>query len=256
MQLTDLLGIEELPAHDAVRTGRTRNQTTTWRRRDGRSVDVSFSATLLRDRDHLPIGIIYVLHDLSERRRVERHEFAANHDALTGLPNRAYFARRFDQVAGEISAHGRCAAVLFVDLDGFKEINDQYGHAIGDRLLQLVGARLSNALRDDDVLARHGGDEFVALISLRGAEDGAIVAEKLVRVLRREAFTLDQLTLSVSASVGVAIAGVDAIEMNELIRIADEAMYRQKRERKGPAPERRPQTDSPSAPPYAIESRA
>ena len=250
--LREVLTIECLPASDSatfIRVGRTRNQSTTWRRHDGSTVDVSFSATLLRDRDRLPVGILYVLHDLTERRRAERHEFAANHDALTGLPNRTYFARRFDATVGEISAHGRVAAVFFLDLDGFKEINDRHGHTAGDRILQLAGARLRNALREDDILVRHGGDEFVALVSLRWAEDGAIVAEKLKSVLRREPFALDTLTLSLSASVGVAIASRGGIEIDELIRSADEAMYRDKREH-------HPRTDRATAPPFAIESRA
>ena len=218
--------------------------------------DISFSATVLRDRQQMPVGTMYVLRDLSERRRVERQEFAANHDVLTGLPNRAYFAHRFGPAVREIAGHGRNAAVLFVDLDGFKEINDQHGHVTGDRLLQLVAARLRNALRDDDVVARHGGDEFVALVGLRSPDDAVIVAKKLMGVLRREPFVVDQLSLTVSASVGTAMAGRDGLQMEEVIRAADEAMYRAKRQTKGETPERRPRTDAAVAPPFQIESRA
>ncbi|HEX2120430.1 MAG TPA: diguanylate cyclase [Thermoanaerobaculia bacterium] len=260
--LRELLRLERLPASDSqtfVNAGRTRNRTMIWRRRDGGTVEVAVSATRLRDRDQLPVGILYVLQDLSERRRAERHEFAANHDALTGLPNRTYLTRRFEQTVGEIGAVGRTAAVLFLDLDGFKEINDRHGHAVGDRLLQLVAARLRNAVREDDVLARYGGDEFVALMSLRSGDDAAIVSKKLTRVLRREPFKVDQLTLEISASVGVALAPQDGTEIDALVHAADEAMYRDKRVRKGTAaaePEPRPRTDRPSAPPFAIESRA
>ena len=255
--LRSLLHLDRLPATDSrtfVRGGRARNRTMTWRRRDGSSVEVSISATRLRDRDQHPVGILYVLQDLTERRRAERHEFAANHDALTGLPNRAYFARRFETTMGEIAESGRTPAVLFLDLDGFKEINDQHGHAVGDRLLQLVASRLRNALRDEDVLARHGGDEFVAFVALRHPADGGVVANKLVSILRKEPFTVDNRILNVSASVGIALAPRDGTELDPLVKAADEAMYREKRKAQPRAT--REQTDRASASPFVIESRA
>ena len=185
--LREALKMKRLPASESstfASRGHIRKRMMTWQRRDGGTVDVELSATLLRDRGELPVGILYVLTDLTERKRAERHEFAANHDPLTGLPNRAYLANRYEHTSDDIAARGRIAGVLFLDLNGFKAINDQHGHAIGDRLLQLVATRLRNALRDDDHLARYGGDEFVALVSLRCRGDAAGVAAKLNNVLR------------------------------------------------------------------------
>ena len=256
--LRSLLQMKKLPVSESQtfsKIGRTRNRPMLWRRHDGTAVEVSVSATLLRDREQLPVGILYTLHDLAERRRAERHEFAAHHDALTGLPNRTYLANRFEHLIAEIAASGRTAAALFLDLDGFKQINDQHGHSIGDEVLQLAATRLRNALRDDDVLARYGGDEFVALVSLRSADDAAAVADKLTRVLRSEPITIERLTLQLSASVGVAIAPRDGEELADLVAAADAVMYRTKRAAKAAHPAPR-QSDRPSAPPFAIESRA
>ena len=138
---------------------------------------------------------------------------------------------------------------MFVDLDGFKQINDQHGHLTGDRLLQLVAARLRNALRDDDTIARYGGDEFVVLVSLRSPEDSVIVARKLTRMLR-ESFVVDNLTLQISASIGIATSSRDGRDIDQLVSVADAEMYRAKR---AAAPR---QADRPTPPPWVIESRA
>jgi diguanylate cyclase (GGDEF)-like protein/PAS domain S-box-containing protein len=228
--LNQLLGAKTLPATDSptfARIGRTRNRPMTWLRRDGSTVDLSVSVTMLRDREQLPVGILYALHDLSERRRAERHEFAANHDALTGLPNRAYFASRFDDVVDEARGRGRVAALLFIDLDGFKQVNDRDGHESGDRVLQIVAARLRNALRAEDLVARHGGDEFVVLVSLRGEEDASMVARKLEGTISAP-MKVETRELTVGASVGVAIAPREGATIEDTLRVADEAMYRMK----------------------------
>ncbi len=253
--LRSLLQIRALPLTDSEtfnRIGRTRNQPLALTRHDGAKVEVSVSATLLRDQERIPVGILYVMHDLSERRRAERHEFAANHDPLTGIPNRAYLTHRFDPIVNEIEAHGRSSAVLFLDLDGFKRVNDGHGHGVGDRLLQLVAARLRNALRDDDLLARYGGDEFIALLSVSRAADAQVVADKLLRVLR-DPFAVESLTLRIGASIGIAIAPRDGTTMDDLVRAADEAMYRAKR---GQKPSARGATDRVVQSPFGSESRA
>ena len=253
--LHSLLQLRALPLTDSDtfnRIGRTRNQALALTRRDGLKVEVSVSATLLRDQEQIPVGILYVMHDLSERRRAERHEFAANHDPLTGIPNRAYLTDRFEPIVSEIEGHGRSASVLFLDLDGFKRVNDEHGHTVGDRLLQLVAARLRNALRDDDLLARYGGDEFIALLSIRRAADAQVVADKLLRVLR-DPFAVESLTLRIGASIGIAIAPRDGSSMDDLVRVADEAMYRAKR---GQNSSSRGATDRVVQSPFGAESRA
>ncbi|TML11946.1 MAG: diguanylate cyclase [Actinobacteria bacterium] len=155
-----------------------------------------------------------------------RHQ--ALHDALTGLPNRALIIDRADQLLKRGRRDNRSVAALFIDLDGFKDVNDTLGHEVGDRLLQAVAVRLRSALRDSDTLARIGGDEFVAL--LEGMPDATVelVAERVLEVLR-EPFDIagsKPTSLQLSASVGVAIG--DRPTSAELLRDADIALYQAK----------------------------
>ena len=225
-----------LPATDSptfARSGRTKNRTMEWMRRDGLLIELSVSATLLRAADSLPVGVLYVMHDLAEKRRAEKHEYEANHDALTGLPNRTYLTNCYERFVWEARQKGRTVALLFVDLNGFKKINDTFGHLTGDALLKLIAQRLRGTLREEDVICRFGGDEFVVLASLRTDRDAVIVSEKLHNVLTRM-FSLEKVTVRVSASIGVACADGDAV-LDELIAQADRDMYREKPARSGPA---------------------
>lgn len=231
-----------LPATDSptfARAGQTRNRTMEWKRRDGELIELSVSATLLRAEDALPVGVLYVMHDLTEKRRAEKHEFEANHDALTGLPNRAYLTNRYERFAWEARERGRSVALLFIDLNGFKKINDTFGHLTGDQLLKLVAQRLRGALREDDLIARFGGDEFVVLASLRSERDTQILSGKLRGVLSNM-FRLDTVTVRVSASIGVATTSGGDVALDELIAGADREMYREKL----PSPDRQPDRDS------------
>lgn len=231
--LREVLHLRVLPVSDSstfIRAGAVRNRTMLWSRRDGTQVELSVSATMLRDRNGMPVGVLYVLTDVEERRRAERHEFAANHDPLTGLPNRAYFTNRFDAIAADIEERHRTAAVLFLDLDGFKDVNDRHGHIVGDRVLQLAATRLRNALREDDLLARYGGDEFVVLVSVRSKEDASIVSAKLAAVLQ-EPLAFDGLILQLGVSVGVSVAPDDGHDLDKLVGAADAAMYAVKQAR-------------------------
>ena len=152
-----------------------------------------------------------------------RHQ--ALHDALTGLPNRALIIDRIEQLLARNRRHGTSGAALFVDLDGFKDVNDTLGHAAGDKLLQAVAARLTTSLRDADTIGRMGGDEFVVLID--GAEThGApeLVAQRLLDLMRQP-FTLEEsaIPIVITTSVGIAIGDRDTA--GELLREADVAMY-------------------------------
>lgn len=241
--LRGMLRSRHLPATDFetfARAGRTRNRPMVWRRRDGSPIELSVSAEMLRDRVGLPAGILYVVHDLEERRRAERNEFAANHDALTGLGNRVFLASRCDDAIGDAIARGRTTALFFLDLDGFKTINDSYGHAAGDLVLREVAARLRQTVRNDDLLIRFGGDEFIVLSSLGRDADVPLVVGKIERALAGP-MTIQGRAVVVSASVGVAVYGRDGMELEELIRAADAAMYAAKR------PER---IDRESPPPF------
>jgi diguanylate cyclase (GGDEF)-like protein/PAS domain S-box-containing protein len=253
--LRDVLRTRTLPATESgtfVRAGAVRNRTMTWMRKDGVQTELSVSATMLRDRGALPVGVLYVLTDLEERRRAESHEFAANHDPLTGLPNRTYLANRFDTIAASIVERHRIPAALFLDLDGFKDVNDRHGHQVGDRVLQLAASRLGNALREEDLVSRYGGDEFVVLVGVGKKEDAAIVAAKLVSVLQ-EPLSLDGLTLRVGASVGIALAPEHGTDLEQLVRIADAEMYRVKQGRRTASghPDDPPQAAIPQPPPVS-----
>jgi diguanylate cyclase (GGDEF)-like protein len=149
-------------------------------------------------------------------------------DPLTGLPNRALLLDRLDHALTLLRRHGTRFAVLFMDLDGFKPINDTYGHAVGDRLLSAVAKRLRGALRETDTAARFGGDEFVILCESTGdADDAFQAAERVLRSVERP-FLLGGHALSVSASVGIALAAPAASDAGILIQQADTAMYRAK----------------------------
>jgi diguanylate cyclase (GGDEF)-like protein len=163
-------------------------------------------------------------------RRQEELAFLATHDPLTGLPNRTLILDRVEQMLVRARRNPAPVAVLFVDLDNFKHINDTLGHGAGDRLLQAVTSRLQNAIRDTDALGRLGGDEFVVIAEGMSLSAGPeLIAERLLEALKQP-FKLDDSTdttpLTVTASVGIASG--DRISAEELLRDADIAMYRAK----------------------------
>jgi diguanylate cyclase len=158
----------------------------------------------------------------------------ALHDELTGLPNRTLLRDRFGQAAALAIRQGRQAALLFLDLDRFKCVNDALGHAAGDLVLQLAAARLSACLRSSDTACRYGGDEFVVLLpELEGRHSAETVSDKIVATLALPYF-LGGATIEVTTSVGLAFYPDDGIEYGELIRVSDLAMYRNKARARAP----------------------
>ncbi len=154
--------------------------------------------------------------------------FFANHDALTGLPNRAMFGERLAQALARAQRNGRKVAVMFLDLDRFKIINDTLGHDAGDRLLQEVATRLRNCLRESDTIARQGGDEFVVLVEdMNGTAQAAGVAQKILDAVA-EPYELSGQDYHVTASIGVSVYPEDGSDMQALLKNADIAMYRAK----------------------------
>ena len=195
------------------------------RHRSGSLLPVEETAAPLRDREGRVVGGVMVFHDVSESRAMaQKMSHLAHHDHLTGLPNRVLLNDRLDQVLKEI-AHGRQGALLFVDLDFFKHINDSLGHQVGDRVLQEVAGRLARVVRPDDTVSRQGGDEFVVLLSrLKDPSDAARVAEKLIGAVERP-LEIDGRTLHVSASIGVALFPQDGDDIRTLMKQADTALY-------------------------------
>lgn len=148
-------------------------------------------------------------------------------DELTGLGNRRYLSQVFDKMFGAVLPTDRAAAVLFVDLDGFKEVNDSFGHAAGDALLKQIGPRLTSSLRRADVLVRLGGDEFAVILPGTDAKQALAVADRIAASLDQP-FPLDVLPIRLSASIGIAVSPGDASDLESLLRCADAAMYRAK----------------------------
>jgi diguanylate cyclase len=154
-------------------------------------------------------------------------------DPLTGLPNRAVFLDRFESAISNAKRHGNRVALLFLDLDAFKQINDTLGHAAGDRALQRVAGCLSSLVRETDTISRHGGDEFLVLLSeVAGAADAAVVAGKVHAALAA-ASQMDSQPLQLRASIGISIYPEDGEDARALIAVADAAMYRAKKRGRG-----------------------
>jgi len=151
----------------------------------------------------------------------------ALHDTLTGLPNRTLLADRIDQAIGKVAEQGGCFALMFIDLDGFKPVNDAFGHHVGDLLLKAVASRLRGHLHSQDTLARIGGDEFVLLVELREPEDAMDVAVKQVNLVSR-AFCVAEHELQLTASLGIVLYPGNGHDQLELLRNADAAMYHAK----------------------------
>ena len=157
-------------------------------------------------------------------------EHLALHDSLTGLPNRFLMLGRLEQALTTAQRHGTRVAVLFLDLDGFKPINDIHGHHVGDRLLKEIGGRLRNCIRDCDTVARHGGDEFViTLTDVRTNEDAGAVAEKILQAVAEPA-SFEGQVVQVTTSVGIAVFPDNGEDAETLLRTADAAMYEAKAE--------------------------
>ena len=153
----------------------------------------------------------------------------AEHDSLTGLPNRLLFNDRVGQAISLARRHGGQAAVLFLDLDGFKQVNDSLGHTVGDKLLQSVAKRLLACVRDPDTVSRHGGDEFAVLLQdVNRPEDAAATARRVLKALG-EVHSVDGHQLHVTASIGISIYPDDGLDAETLIGNADTAMYRAKK---------------------------
>lgn len=172
-----------------------------------------------------------------EQQEASRH--ASLHDVLTGLPNRALFNDRLDRGLAQARRLAWSLALMFIDLDAFKKINDEHGHAVGDGVLQTIATRLKAHTRLDHTVSRHGGDEFMYLaLGIRDVASASVVAEKLVKIVDVPCPVRMQgrhAVLTVKASVGISIFPVDGTSAEELITRADGAMYRAKRDRSGHA---------------------
>lgn len=168
-------------------------------------------------------------HEIKERIKAQFElTHMANHDSLTGLPNRAMFNQHLELILHHDSRHDHQLALMFMDLDGFKTINDTLGHEVGDRLLIELSRQMSNCLRKEDMLARMGGDEFTILLSeLKHKDDASRVADKLIKTVNRPV-QIGKFTCHVGISIGISLYPADSESADTLLRQADDAMYEAK----------------------------
>ena len=185
----------------------------------------------VRERDLLDLRFAAAL----EQEEGGRH--ASLHDALTGMPNRALFNDRLEHGFAQARRHGWILALMFMDLDDFKTINDQYGHDVGDSVLQTIARRLQDNTRSDDSVSRHGGDEFLYLaVDIKNEANISFIAEKIIKEIQAP-FNVSvrdvDTCLSIKASIGISIFPKHGTDADTLIASADRAMYRAKQNKSG-----------------------
>jgi diguanylate cyclase (GGDEF)-like protein len=169
--------------------------------------------------------------DMASRRAVAAQRVAL-HDGLTGLPNRLLLIKRLQRAIRNAALRHRQLALLFIDLDCFKIVNDRYGHTVADRLLSAVGARIVAAVRAEDIACRYGGDEFIVLLSdLNDAAIAGSIAEKIRKHIG-ESYSIDGMEIHVGASIGLAVYPADGERYDVLLNRADAAMFRDKAARR------------------------
>lgn len=204
--------------------------------RHGDKRTVELMASPLYNSDGQVSGIVESARDITDHIRIQKQlqekekslDHLAHHDPLTQLPNRLLFTDRLNQALRNAKRNHSIVALLFLDLDEFKEINDSFGHGLGDRLLKQVSIRLKECVRANDTIARLGGDEFTVISSdLDRAEDAAVVAQHLISAIRRP-FVIDEQRLHVTLSIGISLYPNDSDNADTLVRNADTAMYRAK----------------------------
>jgi diguanylate cyclase (GGDEF)-like protein/PAS domain S-box-containing protein len=198
-------------------------------RRDGYESAIEDTAAPIHDRRGQVTGAVIVFHDVSVARTMSiRMSYLAQHDFLTGLPNRMLLNDRLAQAIASAQRHRKSLAVLFLDVDHFKQINDSLGHAIGDQLLHSIAQRLVACVRHSDTVSRHGGDEFVVLLSeVTRAEDAALTAKKILAAVSRP-HRIGHQDVNVTVSVGIGVYPDDGADAETLLKNADLALFQAK----------------------------
>jgi diguanylate cyclase (GGDEF)-like protein/PAS domain S-box-containing protein len=194
-------------------------------RRDGYESAIEDTTTPIHDRSGQMTGAVIVFHDVSVARAMSlKMSYLAQHDFLTKLPNRMLLSDRLTQAIASAHRHKKLLAVLFLDVDHFKHINDSLGHTTGDQLLQSIARRLVACVRDSDTVSRQGGDEFVVLLSeVARAEDAAFTADKVLAAMSR-LHRIDHQDLHVTVSVGIGVYPADGADAETLLKNADLAL--------------------------------
>jgi diguanylate cyclase (GGDEF)-like protein/PAS domain S-box-containing protein len=221
---------EECPIYAAFTTGTThsRDDEVFWRK-DGTSFPVEYTSTPIFEDGEI-VGAVVTFRDITERKALEQQlQHQAFHDPLSGLPNRVLFMDRLEHALTRANRRGTKVAVLFMDLDNFKVVNDSLGHEVGDQLLVAVAERLKACLRPEDTAARLGGDEFTILVEDIASVDEAVqIAERIADILRPP-IALEEQEVFATVSTGIALNSTAQEQPADLLRHADLAMYRAKR---------------------------
>lgn len=228
-------GVTREPSPDPMELAISRNKTVGLTpncilvRRDGVESAIEDSAAPIHDRSGSISGAVIVFRDVTTSRAMaDEMMHLAQHDTLTDLPNRTLLKDRLSQAIAIAHRNDTHVAVMFLDLDNFKHINDSLGHTIGDKLLQSVAARLVGSVRSSDTVSRHGGDEFVLLLSeIKHAADAGFAAGK-IHISLGAPHHLDEHELRITASIGVSTYPEDGDDAETLLKKADTAMYRAK----------------------------
>jgi diguanylate cyclase (GGDEF)-like protein/PAS domain S-box-containing protein len=234
----DLSAIIELPhaleEQYRLRKGNIIDHETNWADKNGQRIDISVSVSPIAEKDGSLVGIVYVIYDITKRKRAEhRLERLALYDTLTGLPNRMLFFDRMNQFLAIAKRNQYVLAILYMDMDRFKVINDTLGHEVGDLLLQETARRMTSCTRKADTIARMGGDEFIGLCArIAATEDASIVARKIIAALTVP-FSIKGNECSVGVSIGISLYPMDGDESETLVNKADAAMYRVKESGRG-----------------------
>lgn len=232
----DMNAVEDsrvLPALEAALEGRRGEyEGPYWKERPTDAAGwMSLVSAPARDANGQIIGGIGIVQDITELKRSrDQVEYMAYHDSLTGLPNRVLIVDRLSQALAQAQRSDRLVAVCFLDLDNFKPINDEFGHAFGDRVLQELSDRVFHNIRANDSIGRIGGDEFILLFtSLRTVEEYEFALRRIVGVISKPVTIANSRPVILGASIGVTLAPIDSVDPELLLSHADEAMYEAKR---------------------------
>lgn len=217
-----------------IRQGKSWINETVERHKSGRLFTVQQTITPIKNDDGVVSHFVSVIDDITvQKEAAERIQYMAHYDALTALPNRALFLDRLHQILVQSKRNEQTSALMFLDLDRFKAVNDTLGHHIGDLLLQAVAERLKACVRETDTVSRLAGDEFTVLLPhVHGREDATLVAEKITAALAAP-FNLDGHEVSIGSSTGIAFYPADADSDEALLKCADHAMYAAKEQGRG-----------------------